>query len=157
MTFGTVSAPSHLVRRRHAAIFLPLAVGLVVGVVLWRAGEQRRTARSPGPGPADNVCVYPPEPVAQARVTLPDPPAPAAAWGGLERCLREDPFASASRPPVTVADVRRWVEVEHDPVWFHENQWWFPLSGEGDPQMPSGLYVAVPLEASAPCGGAIIN
>jgi hypothetical protein len=151
MTFAHVVAPARASLRRRLAILLPLVVGAVVGAVLWRAGAHGRT---PPPPPGPNVCVYPAEPTIPPR---PEPPAPSPRWDGLERCLREDPFASAARPPVTVADVRRWVEVEHDPVWLSEGYWWFPLSGEGDPQMPSGLYVAVPLEASAPCRGAIVN
>lgn len=147
MTLGTVSAPSRLVRRRHTAMWLPLAVGLAVGVALWSAGERGGAARSSAP-PALNVCAYPAEPA--------PPPAPRTdAWAGLERCLHQDAYALAAH--VTVADVSRWVLVEGDRIWFHEDRWWFPLSGEGDPQVPSGAYVGVPLDVSAPCAGAIIN
>jgi len=154
MTFGHVSAPSFLASRRRLALLIPLAVGLVVGAALWFAGERKRTQPPPTVVEVENTCVYelPPEPPRPPKLVP-----PSDAWSQLERCLREDPYASQARPPVTVADVRRWVEVEHDPVWFDTGRWWFPLSGEGDPQMPSGLYVSVPLEASAPCGGAIVN
>jgi hypothetical protein len=75
-------------------------------------------------------------------------------WRLLDACLR-----SPTRwwtATVTVEDVRRYVEVEHDPVWLEANAWWLPLSGEGDPDYPSGLYISVPLDGSA-CGGAIVN
>lgn len=129
-------------------MFLPLALGLVVGAVLWRADERRRTPQVPGPTVVEHVCTYEPAPE-PTRQELP--------WDGLERCLREAPFASATWQPPTVADVRRWVEVEHDPVWNENGTWWFPLSGEGDPQMPSGLYVGVPPDGTRPCPGSIVN
>lgn len=161
MTFGHVTAPVRLASRRRLAIFIPLGVGLVVGAALWFAGERTRTRTPPPPAVVveQPACTFIPSPEPPPPPP-PEPPKPVPggdAWSALETCLRQDPFASSSRPPVTVAHVRHWVEVEHDPVWFEKGQWWFPLSGEGDPQMPSGLYVAVPLEASAPCSGAIVN
>ena len=146
MTFGHVTAPHpRLAARRRLAFLLPLVIGLVVGAVLWRAGERPRT---PHPAPP------PPGPVVVETVVEPLPP-PAPDWAGLERCLREDEYARERG--ITVDDVRRWVEVEHDPVWLDRGLWWFPLSGEGDAQMPSGLYVGVPRSATTPCAGAIMN
>jgi hypothetical protein len=148
MTFGHVTAPHpRLAARRRLAFLIPVVLGIAVGAVLWRAGERHGTPQSdalpPGPVVVDSV------------ETVVEPPPPAPDWQGLERCLREDAYARERG--TTVADVRRWVEVEHDPVWLDGGLWWFPLSGEGDRQMPSGLYVGVPLAETAPCAGAIMN
>lgn len=156
MTLGNVSAPSWLASRRRLAMLVPLALGLVVGAVLWFAAARNRTPQPPAVVEVEHSCTYdiPPDPVPPPPPLAP----PRDAWSQLERCLREGPFSmEKGLRIVTVADVRHWVEVEHDPVWFEGGKWWLPLSGEGDPQMPSGLYLAVPLEASAPCGGAIVN
>ncbi|MBZ0235700.1 MAG: hypothetical protein K8M05_25455 [Deltaproteobacteria bacterium] len=154
MTSGHVPLPVRAVTRRRLAILLPLAVGLVVGAILWRAGDRRCPAPPPGPTVIEHHYAYEPAP------PPPPPPMPSAdAWAGLERCLREDPHLASLRPPITVADVRHWVEVEHDPTWVEGGVWWLPMSGEGERQMPSGYYVGVPpaATATAPCGGAIIN
>lgn len=158
MTFGHVVASPRLAARRRLAILLPLVVGLVVAAVFWQAGERRRTPQEPPPDPSigDGVCTFipPPEPRPE------NPPKPTAipeVWTALERCLRENPFGSNYREPPTVADVRRWVEVERDPVWLEDGIWWLPLSGEGNPQMPSGIYIGVPLDETARCRGSIVN
>jgi hypothetical protein len=151
MTFGHVTAPHpRLAARRRLALVLPVVLGIAVAAVLWRAGERHGTPHSPPP-PTSPVVIE--EPVPALEPAPPPPPAPD--WQGLERCLREDAYARERG--ITVAAVRRWVEVEHDPVWLDRGVWWFPLSGEGDAQMPSGLYVGVPLAATAPCAGAIMN
>jgi hypothetical protein len=152
MTFGHVTAPHpRLAARRRLAFLVPIVLGIVVAAVLWRAGERHSTPQSPVTL-SERTRVEGPEPVVETTVE-PAPPAPD--WQGLERCLRQDVYARERG--ITVADVRRWVEVEHDPVWLDRGLWWFPLSGEGDPQMPSGLYVGVPLADTAPCAGAIMN
>jgi hypothetical protein len=110
-------------------------------------------ARSPEPEPPlktdtpDIVCI---EPTAE--------PTPSAdVYDKLAVCLEQ---WNAHRPvgakAVSVADVRYWVEVEHDPVWLEGGSWWLPLSGEGDEHFPSGLYISVPLQGSVR-GGAIVN
>ena len=77
------------------------------------------------------------------------------AWDLLERCLRAHPEGPPHRAAITPAEIRAWM-AEGDPAWFDRDAWWFPLSGEGDRDMPSGYYIIVPLDGSA-CGGAIVN
>ncbi len=153
MTLGQVVAPSCLPRRR-LALLAPALVGLFVGIAFWRAEQPR----SHGAGPErlavcrERVATPAPEPLPPEL-----PPSPRATmWPALERCLAEQIDTGAGRPRVTVADVRRWVEVERDPMWLEGNVWWVPMSGEGEPQMPSGYYVGVPMDDS-PCRGAIMN
>jgi hypothetical protein len=84
-----------------------------------------------------------------------DKPMPGAEiWPLLEQCLKaRGRWWGAD---ITVDQVRHWVLVERDPVWRENGAWWLPLSGEGDPQMPSGIYISVPVDGT-PCGGAIVN
>jgi hypothetical protein len=42
-------------------------------------------------------------------------------------------------------------------VWLEDGVWWLPLSGEGDPQMPSGIYIGVPTDETSRCRGSIVN
>lgn len=100
-----------------------------------------------------------PEPAEPVRVPTGwhvDPPKPTPGpdvWPRLEACLRTTGWVQRN---VTVEDVRRYVEVEHDPVWLEGDSWWLPLSGEGEQNYPSGLYIAVSMHTTA-CGGAIVN
>jgi hypothetical protein len=149
MTLGQVVAPAGLSRRR-LALLVPAVVGLLVGIAFWRAERPRPRAAG---SPPLYTCR---EPVATPSPPEPPPSPRATMWPALERCLAEQADTGAGRPRVTVADVRRWVEVEHDPMWLEGNVWWVPMSGEGEAQMPSGYYVGVPMDDS-PCRGAIMN
>lgn len=100
--------------------------------------------------------VVDPEPV--PPILRLDPPKPTPGpdvWARLEACLRSESVTTWVHD-VHVEDVRRYVEVEHDPVWRENGSWWLPLSGEGDERFPSGLYISVP-DTGSTCGGAIVN
>lgn len=157
MTLGPVATPVRAITRRRLAILLPLAVGLVVGGILWRAGDHGPAAPPPELAVVEQVCAYPPAPALTPQPAVEKPMPSPDAWAGLERCIAEVTAGSSYRPAVTVADVRRWVEVEGDPVWSEGGVWWFPLSGEGIPAMPSGFYVGVPPSAELACVAAIMN
>jgi hypothetical protein len=77
-------------------------------------------------------------------------------YATLEKCLRDRRHPWHDGPTATVAQVRYWVEVEHDPAWFENGAWWLPLSGEGDARWPSGVYISVPLDGRD-CRAAIVN
>jgi hypothetical protein len=146
-------------RRPHVGI---AAVVVIVATFGWP--RPRRAALSfvvPG-----SVCAAEPEP--------PPPPAPRPAptvdgYRDLAACLQRrndqaDQGAVIRGGHVTVDQVRTWVEIDGDPAWPESDgagsRWWFPLSGEGEPDYPSGAYVIVGHDAPSGlliCGGAIVN
>jgi hypothetical protein len=86
-------------------------------------------------------------------------------WRLLDQCLRSARLKGYVPPDLTVADIRRFVEVEHDPIWIERadrsrtqrEMLWLPLTSEGNEQSPSGRYIAVPLDGSDDCDGALVN
>lgn len=133
----------------------------VAGLAVWAIVVAQRAPARPPLGQTDYVCQYPAQPPGPEPEPLPPPPArpiPADSdYDGLARCLEalradETLGPSLREADVTVAKVRYWVEVEGDPAWQESAGWAFPLSDEGDSQMPSGLYVSVPS-----CGAMIVN
>lgn len=153
MPLGTVVAPARLARHRRWLLVLA-AVAAAGGALGWRALQPRP---EPAPEPPVLCSIRPYEPPAPEPPEQPEPSPGPAAWTALERCLAEGVnFGSPNMAPVTVAQIRGWI-AEGDPVWFEQDRWWLPLSGEGQRDMPSGLYISVPLDETAPCGGAIIN
>jgi len=160
MTFGHVVDSPRLQARRRLALLIPLLVGLVVGVVFWRAGERRRRAHPPAATAVVRECTFVPPPVVVDPEPPPPPPEPVlrptfAHWMALDRCLREEPVGPPHRPAITREDVAGWIS-EGDRFWYDSGLWWFPMSGEGDAQMPSGYYLGVPDDGSR-CHGAIMN
>lgn len=144
MSLGTpaVPAPSRIRRR-----WLVLVAVVAAAVAALAVEGGREDAAAPPPPPP--VCVMEAEP---APAPPPARPVPGAeAWADLERCLAKQRVGPGYPPRVTLAQVRGWV-AEGDPVWLAEGDWWFPMSGEGEAQMPSGYYLAAPS-----CGGAIVN
>jgi len=113
--------------------------------------------RTPPPAPPlvepEITCVEPMMPTEPPAPTLPGPDI----YALLDACLRtgHHPWTDMH---VEVSLVRYWVEVEHDPAWFETSSasWWLPLSGEGEAQSPSGVYISVPVSGAA-CGGALVN
>jgi hypothetical protein len=148
MTLGPPVSPVPSLRYRW--LLVPLIVGAVVGTAMFVAA---RPAAALKVMPEPYVCVMPEAP------HEPPPPEPkaqpgTAAWDLLARCLATHRFSPPSRPP-SLEEIRGFVR-NGDPVWLYENAWNFPLSDEGDAQMPSGWYVVVPLDGS-PCGESIVN
>jgi hypothetical protein len=131
----------------------PPFVGLVLLIAAGVYALWSHRARPPvQPVDPEIICV---EPVAQ-----PDPPPEKPMPGDdvytrLQACF-DKPQQFVKDMHVTVAQVRYWVEVEHDPVWRENGAWWLPLSGEGEPTFPSGIYISVP-DIGPTCGGAIVN
>lgn len=136
-------------------IALRVSVPVVAGAALLIVGCLGWSMRSP------QARLYPPKANHNDVIVCAEPPAEptpdTGAYDTLAICLEQ---WNANRPvgmkAVTLADVRYWVEVEHDPIWLEGGSWWLPLSGEGDEHFPSGLYITVPLHGSV-CGGAIVN
>jgi hypothetical protein len=138
---------------RETSLALRVGVPVTAGVVLLVAAWLLRTPAAPKPKlvepPSDHEigCVLP----AAAPMPTSDD------YGKLAACLETwNATRQVGMNAVSVADVKHWVEDEHDPVWLEKGAWWFPLSGEGEEHYPSGLYISVPLDGSA-CGGAIVN
>lgn len=158
MTPGTAVAPARLARQRRSWLVLLAVAAMAAGALGWRAMHPPRPAAIPPPVD-DLACVSAPEPGPPGPIAPPEPskakPGPET-WTALERCLADGVnFGSPNMARVTVAQVRGWI-AEGDPVWLESGRWWLPLSGEGLRDMPSGLYISVPLDG-APCGGAIVN
>ena len=134
---------------------LVLFVIAVAAYCSWRHPEP--------PVPAVVVCAEAPAPSTPEPVPVPivvpvDPPKPTPGpdvYARLAQCLMATETLSWFGN-VSVDDVRRYVEVEHDPAWREGTSWWLPLSGEGEPGTPSGRYISVPDDGSK-CGGAIMN
>jgi hypothetical protein len=159
---------------RETSIALRVGVPVAAGLLLV-AGTLIVTNEPDRPKPPVEptiVCVMPEAPIDREAPDVPPPRAfqitPVVApvakpmpgpdvWAKLEVCLKDlDKVWGEKMAPITVAQVRHWVEVEKDPVWFEKGFWWLPLSGEGEPSFPSGIYISVPLHSTT-CGGAIIN
>lgn len=153
---GSVVAPAHLARlarRRWMWLFL---LGIVAAVTVWDA--RRPPARAVAPDDPPILCALPDGgPPAPPEAPGPSPAQPGPdTWTALETCLaRGVNFGRPGPAPVTVTQIRGWI-AEGDPVWFEGGRWWLPMSGEGMRDMPSGLYVSVPVDGGA-CGGAIVN
>jgi hypothetical protein len=146
MTSGLFASPRRPGRRR-ALVVLVAAAGAAAAIHHDRARP---------PAPALDAGVEKPQAAAPApaAVTEPAPPSPdAGVWRRLARCLGPPDQA---RGHVTADQVRRWVEIDHLPAWTEGASWWLPMSGEGTPRFPSGLYAIVPAD-DAPCGVAIVN
>jgi hypothetical protein len=125
---------------------------LVVGGSIAVAMHARHTSPPPPPPePVEPICVLEAEPAEPPPPNLPGPDV----YALLDSCLRNarHPWGDVR---VDVSQVRYWVEVEHDPAWFESGSWWLPLSGEGEADSPSGIYISVPL-SGASCGGALVN
>src|SRR5262245_38851790 len=122
-------------RRRLALLVIPVLVLLASS----RLHPRTSLAVSPAPLPAP-VCEAEPAP----RGPGPD------VWAALERCLRASPY------DVTAEQVRRWVEVDHEPAWEILGAWELPLSDEGEPDFPSGMYVLLH-PADPQCSYSLVN
>jgi hypothetical protein len=138
-------------RLRNFALLAAFAIAGVLGARACRRDDQEPAKSSPPvdiSGPAPRAPVD--DPVAKFGVDI---------WPLLDKCLHEAPAKSWVHS-VTVEQVRKYVEVEHDPYWYdgppNHGAWWLPLTGEGQEGMPSGQYISVPIDG-APCGGAIVN
>ena len=147
-------------RIRNVVIVLAFAL---TGVIVARACRGHGASAPPpasAPAPAAPIEAPVTQTPAELRGSVADEkPLPGDdIWPLLERCMKDK--ARWWRVEITVEQVRHWVLVERDPVWYEgpprHGAWWLPLSGEGEAQMPSGLYVSVPVDG-APCGGAIVN
>lgn len=147
-----VAAPR--VRARFRIVLAAVVAAAAIAALI--AG--RSTSSLPTPiGPKQLVCeeLEPPTPVPP-----PKPTPTADSYAALAACLKiwhADNRTGSIGPSmreadVTVEKVRHWVEVDGDPAWFDGGTWWFPLSGEGSAEMPSGVYGIVP-----GCGMAIVN
>jgi len=142
---------------RETSLALRVGVPVTAGVVLLLAAWLLHRPDAPTPKVVDPLS-DPQTVVCAATPTEWAKPMPASDdYDRLAACLEKwNATRAVGWQAVTVADVRQWVEIEHDPVWLENGSWWFPMSGEGDEQSPSGLYISVPL-AGTQCGGAIIN
>lgn len=135
--------------RARSLLWIAVAAGLL-GALL--------TALVARPSPVHVTVVTQPSACAPAPSEVaPAPPAPPTpgpeVYAALADCLRNWPETH-----VTVDDIRRFVEVEHDPTWREEpGTWWLPLSGEGQPDYPSGLYAAITPAGPSVCQYAIVN
>ena len=147
---GLFAAPAHvwIRRRRLALVAVALAAAALAAGLFGRRG-----AEPPALTTVAHVCTYPAEPTPPPPPPEPEPSA--ETWDLLERCLGAHPEGPPHRAAITVAEIRGWIALPRA-VWFYEGAWWFPLSDEGTEEMPSGLYLSVPVDGSA-CGGAIIN
>jgi hypothetical protein len=153
------------VRSRRRLVVLALLAAAALAALLTRRAPSAPPAPPP-PGPDELVC--------ERTEPLPPPPPPPAPYDLIDACLR---FLRTTDGPgaigpylrdeqVTIATIRRWIEVDGDPAWREDDShfgavFWFPLSGEGDAQMPSGLYGGVvlgdPLRFPGRCPLAIMN
>ena len=126
---------------------VPLTAALLL-LLAWSRSSP--SAKTTAPPLADEVTCN-----ADDRPPPPPPPPTDDVFALLDACLRRE-SVKQTRLVVTVAQVRRWVEVEHHQAWFDDNAWWLPLSSEGDAHYESGAYAVVPFDGSA-CRVAIVN
>jgi hypothetical protein len=137
---------------RETSIALRVGVPVVAAGLLLVAGYLL-SPRSHTPPPAK-------DPEIVCRLPIAEPPKPTPSddtYVDLAACLENwNANRQVGMRAVSVDDVRYWVEVEHDPVWLEGGSWWLPMSGEGEANYPSGLYISVPQHGTV-CGGAIVN
>lgn len=143
---------------RETSIALRVGVPVVAAAVLlaaaWLAHRPHTRSAPPNTPTDDFVCI---EATADPVVEKPSPSSDI--YGYLGACLKAPKWQSREwGGPIkaTVADIRYWVEVERDPVWLENGSWWLPLSNEGEPDAPSGMYISVPIHGGD-CGGALVN
>lgn len=134
--------------RSRSLLWIAVAAG-IVGALLT-ALVARRSQSVPVAVPSQPIRC---EPAAEPSPP-PAPPTPGPdVYAALAECLRNWPETH-----VTVDDVRRFVEVEHDPTWFEApGTWWLPLSGEGEANYPSGIYATITPAGPSVCQYAIVN
>ena len=138
---------------RETSLALRVGVPVTAGVVLLVAAWLLHRPDAPKPKVVD----VPTDPEMGCVLPAAEPMPANDDYGKLAACLEKwNANRQVGMKAVTVDDVRYWVEVEHDPVWLEKSAWWFPLSGEGEMNYPSGLYISVPIDGGA-CGGAIVN
>jgi hypothetical protein len=133
---------------------------LAAVILLVATLATRRDAPPPPPVQPEITCVMPEASSHAAALQMyqaDHSPKPAPdIYAKLEKCLQELKPLWGTDITVTVDEIRYWVEIERDPMWLENGSWWLPLSGEGQPDFPSGIYISVPIHGGA-CGGAIVN
>lgn len=140
---------------------LAIAIAVIAGVAAWCILHARAPVTAKR-APAVEATTEPPPIIERCeQSTAPARPTPGPdVWNLLAECLKQ-PAAERWPTGVTVDDVRRVVLVEHDPAWFDpalgsRGGWYLPMSGEGEPDFPSGFYIGVPLDGSS-CTGMLAN